>query len=111
MLTKKEIQQVNPFVSVNAPKFVTAKRQKTINSSIVFKGISLHTGNNVSMKLSPSPSDSGVIFRRSFRNKIIEIKTSYKNVKSTKLCTLLSDSEGNTVSTVEHIISFICIRD
>ena len=106
MLTnKKEIQQVNPFVSVNAPKFVTAKRQKTINSSIEFKGIGLHTGNNVSMKLSPSPTDSGIIFRRLFRNKIIEIKASYQNVKSTKLCTLLSDSEGNTVSTVEHILS------
>ena len=39
------------------------------------------------------------------KNKIIEIKASYKNVKSTKLCTLLSDPEGNIVSTVEHILS------
>ena len=81
MLTnKKEIQQFNPFVSVNAPKFVIAKRQKTINNSIEFKGIGLHTGNNVSMKLSPSPTDSGIIFRRSFKNKVIETEQRYMDL-------------------------------
>ena len=33
------------------------------------------------------------------------IKSSFHNVESTKLCTVLSDSKGNKISTVEHILS------
>ena len=57
------------------------------------------------MVLSPSSSETGVVFRRRIKNKISEIKASFQNVKSTRLCTLLSDSKGNSVSTVEHILS------
>tara|TARA_B100000963_G_C22604639_1_gene661885 strand:- start:31 stop:963 length:933 start_codon:yes stop_codon:yes gene_type:complete len=105
LLGKKKIEHPNPFVPVNAPKFLTAKRQKTIKNVIKFNGIGLHTGNNVTMTLSPGTSDSGIIFRKCVGGKVIEIKASYHNVKSTKLCTLLSDADGNTVSTVEHILS------
>ena len=105
LLGKKKIEHPNPFVPVNAPKFLTAKRQKTIKNVIKFNGIGLHTGNNVTMTLSPGTSDSGIIFRKCVGGKVIEIKASYHNVKSTKLCTLLSDADGNTVSTVEHLMA------
>ena len=72
---------------------------------IVFKGIGLHTGNKVSMKIFPAHENTGIVFRRKIGNKIILIKADYRNVKSTKLCTLLSDKNGNSVSTVEHILS------
>ena len=39
----------------NPPKFVVAKKQRTISEDISFSGIGLHTGNNVSMKLKPAP--------------------------------------------------------
>ncbi len=45
------------------------------------------------------------MFRVTKNSKTFKIKASYKNVKSTKLCTTLGDSFGNTISTVEHILS------
>ena len=45
------------------------------------------------------------VFRQRKNDRVIIIEANYKNVKSTKLCTLLSDSSGNSISTVEHILS------
>ena len=88
------------------PKFVVAKKQRTINEEISFSGIGLHTGNNVSMRLKPAPINTGYVFRVTKpNNKILKIKADFRNVESTQLCTLLSDKEGNTISTVEHILS------
>ena len=88
------------------PKFLVAKKQRTINAEISFSGIGLHTGNNVSMRLKPAPINTGYVFRViKPNNKILKIKADFRNVESTQLCTLLSDKEGNTISTVEHILS------
>lgn len=111
LIKKKQVLNENQFIQVKTPKFLTAKRQKTIKNEIKFEGIGLHTGNKVKMILSPSSSDTGIIFRRKIKNKISEIKASFQNVKSTRLCTLLSDSKGNSVSTVEHILSALYALD
>ncbi len=102
---KKKILLDHPFVNDGLPKFLSARKQKTLNSRIEFQGIGLHTGNKVKMKLSPAPSETGVIFRKKIGSGYSLIKADYKNVKSTTLCTLLSDSKNNSVSTVEHILS------
>tara|TARA_B100000963_G_C22558954_1_gene640405 strand:+ start:435 stop:1367 length:933 start_codon:yes stop_codon:yes gene_type:complete len=101
----KKVQNKHLFIESTLPKFLTAVRQKTLLNELIFKGIGLHTGNKVSMKIFPAQEDTGIVFRRKIGNKIISIKADFRNVKSTKLCTLLSDSNGNSVSTVEHILS------
>ena len=93
------------FIDLKLPKFLLAEKQKTITKAIQVQGIGLHTGNKVSMKLNPAPPNSGVVFRISKEGKTSYIRATYDNVKSTQLCTLISDSKGNTVSTVEHILS------
>ena len=107
----KNVQNKNLFIESTLPKFLTAVRQKTLLNEINFKGIGIHTGNKVSMKIFPAHEDTGVVFKRKIGNKIISIKADYRNVKSTKLCTLLSDSNGNSVSTVEHILSALYALD
>ncbi len=102
---EKKIENNQVFIDSKLPKFLSAVRQKTIEEELNFCGIGLHTGNKVSMTLSPAPSDTGIVFRRKLKNKTVFIKAKYNNVKSTRLCTLISDSEGNSVSTVEHILS------
>ncbi len=97
-------ESANVFTSV-PPKFVVAKKQKSIKKVILIEGVGLHTGNNVSMTLRPAPINTGYVFRITKANKKIELKADFRNVKSTQLCTLLSDNEGNTISTVEHILS------
>ena len=106
MLKLKPDLFVTPKLSdQKLPKFLTAEKQKTIKGSFEVKGIGLHTGNDTSMCLNPAPINTGYIFRLKKNGKLYPLKASYKNVTSTKLCTLLSDSYGNTISTVEHILS------
>ncbi len=105
LVKKKEVKENKLFVDIKLPKFLSARRQQTLKKSLSFSGIGLHTGNKVDMKLSPAPPETGIVFRKRIKNKLSYIKANYKNVKSTKLCTILSDSEGNSVSTVEHILS------
>ncbi|MEE2695183.1 MAG: UDP-3-O-acyl-N-acetylglucosamine deacetylase [Pseudomonadota bacterium] len=102
--SKKHLPQ-DLFIDVRLPKFLAAKKQKTLKKSITFSGIGLHTGKKVSMTLSPAPPETGFVFRQKINDGLVIIEANYKNVKSTKLCTLLSDSSGNSVSTVEHVLS------
>ena len=57
------------------------------------------------MTINPAPADTGYTFRIIRNNKKIQIQALYDNVKSTELCTLISDNRGNFISTVEHILS------
>ena len=93
------------FNDQKLPRFLIAEKQKTISKSITITGIGLHTGNNVSMTLNPAPPNTGFVFRIKKDKSTVFIKAIYSNVHSTELCTLLSDGNGNNISTVEHILS------
>ena len=102
----KRSDEKSIFIDQKIPRLSIAEKQKTLTSPISFKGIGLHTGNKVSMTLHPAPVNTGVIFRIIKKQKKINIKAHYSNVKSTQLCTLLSDNTGvHNISTVEHILS------
>ena len=93
------------FTDQKLPRFLIAEKQKTISKPITITGIGLHTGNNVSMTLNPAPPNTGFVFRIKKGKSTVFIKAIYSNVHSTELCTLLSDGNGNNISTVEHILS------
>ena len=38
--------------------------QKTINRDIIFKGVGLHSGANVTMTVKPAKPNSGILFKR-----------------------------------------------
>ena len=97
-------ERANAYIST-PPKFIIAKKQKSIKKDIFIEGIGLHTGNNVSMKLRSAPINTGYVFRITKGKETFKLKADFRNVKSTQLCTLLSDKNGNTISTVEHILS------
>ena len=48
---RNKVENKYPFIETTLPKFLTAVRQRTLQNEIVFKGIGLHTGNKVSMKI------------------------------------------------------------
>ena len=102
---KLETLDVKNSTVVKLPKFLVAKKQKSIKKKMSFQGIGLHTGNKVSMTLCPAPVNTGYVFRINKNNVRISLKADFNNVESTQLCTLLSDKNGNTISTVEHILS------
>ena len=79
--------------------------QKTIKKSIKFDGIGLHSGKKVIMTLFPAQPNTGIIFKRSdIKNNNI-IYSSIFNVSNASYCTKLTNENGVTVSTVEHLMA------
>ena len=80
--------------------------QKTLKDNIEISGIGLHTGQKVNLKIKPADSNVGIVFKRTdldVKNNFIE--ASYKNVSSAVLCTKISNSDGVSVSTIEHLMA------
>ncbi len=82
-------------------------QQITINKQIKLSGIGLHSGKIVNLNILPSNENTGIIFKRIDieDNKKNIIKADYNNVSDTTLCTLLSNSYGVSVGTIEHLMS------
>ena len=86
------------------------KNQKTLKEKVSFSGIGLHSGKKVDVDLTPSNSNSGIIFKRTDLKENNEIIGNFKNVSSAKLCTKIKNDFGTSVSTVEHLLAalYIC---
>jgi len=80
-------------------------RQRTVNNPIHATGVGLHTGRKVYLTLSPAPINTGIVFRRDIGKKIVSIPAVAQKVVSTELATTIGDDEGNTISTIEHLMA------
>lgn len=79
-------------------------KQRTIRKAVTFKGIGLHTGLPVKLKISPLPSNSGIVYKRTDLDGDVLFYPSPKTVKGTSLCTQIFDnSNKHFISTVEHL--------
>jgi len=79
--------------------------QKTIKQIAKFEGVGLHSGKKVSMAVSPSKPNTGIIFKRiDLKNNNIVIPNVY-NVSNAMLCTTISNEYGVAVSTIEHLMA------
>ena len=79
--------------------------QKTIKDIIILKGIGLHNGIEVNLKIKPSDPNTGIVFKRiDIENKNL-ITADFKNVVEPVLCTKLKNEHGTTISTVEHLMA------
>tara|TARA_B100000029_G_scaffold508478_1_gene595425 strand:+ start:850 stop:1770 length:921 start_codon:yes stop_codon:yes gene_type:complete len=80
--------------------------QKTLEETIEFKGVGLHSGVEVNLLLKPAEANSGIRFKRIDidSNKNI-IEANYQNVISPILCTKIQNSHGISVSTIEHLMA------
>ncbi len=88
---------------------MTILKQKTLSKPIEFKGVGLHTGKKVKMKIFPSAPNSGIIFKRvDVKNKNIIIPNIF-NVVNATLCTTISNEFGVKVSTIEHLMASMYI--
>jgi UDP-3-O-[3-hydroxymyristoyl] N-acetylglucosamine deacetylase len=81
-------------------------RQRTLKHSIHCSGVSLHHGSRVNVTLHPAEPDSGIRFRRTdIAGGGAEIPALWRNIVETPLCTTLTDGEGVTIATVEHLLA------
>lgn len=77
--------------------------QKTLSTTISFKGNALHTGESVNVNLVPSDTNTGIIFVRTDLDNA-EIPALVRYVNRTNRQTILQNGEA-TVGTVEHLMS------
>jgi len=79
-------------------------RQRTLNNTIRATGVGLHTGEKVYLTLKPAAIDTGIVFRRTDLEPVVEIEAKAVNVGDTTLSTSLVNGDVR-VSTVEHLLS------
>jgi UDP-3-O-[3-hydroxymyristoyl] N-acetylglucosamine deacetylase len=77
--------------------------QQTLKTVIDCRGIGLHSGRRIAMRLMPAAPDTGIVFRRADRSG--EVRAVWENAVESPRCTVLSNGEGMTISTVEHLMA------
>ncbi len=80
--------------------------QSTISKSISIKGIGLHSGKEVSMKLLPAAANTGIVFTMYTPKKVYSLMPSPDAVQATELATTLRIG-AYSLSTVEHLLAAI----
>ena len=78
--------------------------QKTINRDIIFKGVGLHSGANVTMTVKPAKPNSGILFKRVDLKENNIIVPNIFNVSSAVFCTTIANESGVSISTIEHLM-------
>jgi UDP-3-O-[3-hydroxymyristoyl] N-acetylglucosamine deacetylase len=82
--------------------------QTTLNSTVRFRGVALHSGRPVRLAVHPCAADSGVVFERSD----LALPLAHRRIVvgpdaliESALCTRIGNSFGITVSTIEHLMA------
>ena len=78
--------------------------QKTINKNITLKGIGLHSGLDANLIIKPAEPNTGIIFKRIDIKENNIIIPNLFNVSSAIFCTTISNENGVSVSTIEHLM-------
>ncbi|MDA8932848.1 UDP-3-O-acyl-N-acetylglucosamine deacetylase [Candidatus Pelagibacter ubique] len=78
--------------------------QKTINRDIIFKGVGLHSGANVTMTVKPAKPNSGILFKRVDLKENNIVVPNIFNVSSAVFCTTIANESGVSISTIEHLM-------
>ena len=82
-----------------------SKKQQTISSDISIHGVGMHSGEKVNINIQPAKVNSGIKFIRTDLVGKNVIDAIWSNVSSTNLCTTISNGNGVSVSTIEHLMS------
>ena len=84
---------------------MSQNNQKTINDTIKLSGVGLHNGIKANLTIKTASENFGIKFCRVDIDKSDLITANFKNVVEPILCTKISNQNGVTVSTVEHLMA------
>jgi UDP-3-O-[3-hydroxymyristoyl] N-acetylglucosamine deacetylase len=80
--------------------------QNTLKSPASFTGSGLHSGMGVRMVVHPAPVDHGIWFRRvDIADLDQRVAARWDLVTPSRLCTVIENADGVSVSTIEHIMA------
>ena len=77
--------------------------EQTLRAPVECKGIGLHSGANVTLRILPAAAGTGIVFRRSDLDGF-EIEAIGRNVARVSYATSLQ-KKGVLISTTEHLLS------
>ncbi|HXF90588.1 MAG TPA: UDP-3-O-acyl-N-acetylglucosamine deacetylase [Candidatus Nitrosotenuis sp.] len=101
--------QIKLAHSLNTNLFIAEEPQlyqHTLTGSVYFKGIGVHSGQQVSLALHPAPVNTGYLFIRSdITKEQQEIPATWAYVTETRMNTTLTNQYGVQIRTVEHILA------
>jgi UDP-3-O-[3-hydroxymyristoyl] N-acetylglucosamine deacetylase len=81
------------------------KYQTTIADRIELDGIGVHSGNPVSITITPADPDTGIVFQRSDLDELTDLPATVDYVGATDLCTVLGNPAHVCVKTIEHLMA------
>lgn len=80
------------------------KKQSTLKTNVVFKGVGIHTGHSVTMTLKPAKANFGIQFLRTDIKNAKPILATVENVIRTNLSVTIGKGKVS-ISTIEHLLS------
>ena len=82
-------------------------RQTTIRKPICVRGRGVHSATDSAVELLPARPDTGIVFAIRKNGKLIEIPACHRTVSDSFLSTTVSNREGVSISTVEHLLAAV----
>jgi UDP-3-O-[3-hydroxymyristoyl] N-acetylglucosamine deacetylase len=80
--------------------------QSTLKSAVAFTGLGLHSGAPVRMVVRPASADYGIWFKRvDLTDGDALIAARWDRVTDSRLCTIIANDDGVSVSTIEHVMA------
>lgn len=80
--------------------------EKTLRRPVEVRGVGLHYGAPVQMRITPAPPETGIVFVRTDLDNI-QIRASWEYVKRVSYATSLMHPKGIFISTTEHLLSVL----
>ena len=85
---------------------MTPELQHTLATAVQFQGVGIHTGLQVCGRIEPARPETGICFiRTDVADCEPEIPARAERVSETRLGTVLTNTDGISVSTVEHLMA------
>ena len=82
------------------------KRQHTLREAVRLEGVALHSGVSVKLTIKPAAIDHGIVFKRiDINTDHAVIPAKWNFVSDTRLCTTITNKQGISVSTIEHLMA------
>jgi len=82
---------------------MNAVRQTTLGDCVTLSGVGVHSGKLARLSIAPAEADTGIVFYRSDSSQ--SVRACRSAVRGSDLATVLRDSSGPAVSTVEHLMA------
>lgn len=80
--------------------------QRTLRGPAECSGIGVHSGEKVTLRLTPAPENTGIVFiRTDLKNGARHIPARWDHVIETQLCTVIGNEHGGKVATIEHVMA------